>query len=412
MNSELLIVIISLFLSAFFSGGETAYTVAGRLSMEVFRRKGRKGAKIAARLSSSPDLFFSTTLVGTNVSNVLYSTFTALYLDHLGVPIQVIIVISPLFLLIFGEILPKSIAREHPERIALLSSSTLWLSFILLFPIVTVARFASNLLLRLTGNPNVGNSNHKISMSDIRSVWGDLRRSGTVKAFEADLLDRVLTFRRRKVSEIMTPRAQILSLSIDTPIENAQHVARSSGYGRIPIYRDSIDNMVGFIMAKDMLGNPESLEKAMQPVYYAPEQQRTGKLFKELRKRKENLAVVVDEFGGTAGLVTIEDLVEELFGEIQDEHDFSSSWGKKISEGVYLFSGRTEVEFINDFYHVKLPKGEYDTVGGLMNRHFSRIPEAGETIVYPDCVLRVVAGDKRRVKRVLLRLIPKKPKKV
>ncbi len=403
MDLDLILLLVALVFSAFFSGSETAYTVAGRLAMEVFRKHRRPGARIASRLHSNPDLLFSTTLVGNNLVGVLYSSLAAILLDRLGVPLEGIVVISPLLILFFGEVMPKTIAREHAERWAMLVGWPLWLFHILFYPLILLAKGASRLLLALLGERLSGPQLESLSVGDLQGIWGDLHRTGTLNRAEAEMLDHAVNLRELKISDIMTPRADVVALPVGATVAEAENVARSRGYSRLPLYRGDIDNVVGVLSVKDLLTSPERLRDVMRDPVFVPEVASVDRFFFQFRHSKALLAVVVDEHGGTAGVVTLEDLLEELVGDIRDEHDPELHWGRRVSAKAILFSARTPLHVLRQHWQIKIPGGEYETIAGYLLHRLGRIPETGESFQAGEWTLRIVAADGRRIKRVLLR---------
>ncbi len=405
MSLDLILVIVAVILSFFFSGSETAYTAAGRLAMEVYHRHGRRGSRHARRFHDHPNLLFSTTLVGNNLAGVLYSTMAALVLRRAGVPLEGIVVISPLLILFFGEIMPKTIAREHPERWALTVSFPLWLSFVILYPMILAARIASDLLLSLLGLPRGRADPGRITLAEIRSIWVDLRETGTIDHFGAELLDKAISLRQLKLREVMTPRTDIAGLLRNASVQEAEALVQTRGYSRLPVFENDLDHIVGLVLAKDLLRHPESIEEIMRPVRFLPEQSPADSLLEILNRSRSGMVVVIDEHGGTAGIATLEDILEEIVGAIEDEHDSREPRGRRIAQNAILISGRMSLEALVRFWKVQLPEGEYDTVGGLFLAHFGRIPGIGERIELPKWRLTVASADERRVKRVLIRRI-------
>jgi len=403
VSSEEILLIIALLLSAFFSGSETAYTAAGRLALEVYARHNRFGARTAKRLHNQPTLLFSTTLVGNNLVGVLYSSLAALLLTRWGFSIEAIFVLSPILILILGEVLPKTIAREHPEKWSMLVSFPLMATRFLLAPLIAVAKGSSNLLLALFGERKSSSRVSAVTLGELRGLWGELYQVGKLDEEEVRLLNQVVSLRDRKIRDVMTPRAEMVALSVTATVEEAGRVVQSRGVSRLPVYRESLDRIEGILLAKDLLENPTSIVDVMRPPLFVPEQASVAKFLRPLRRREVGLAVVVDEYGGTAGVVSIEDVVEQLVGEIEDEHDFHESLGKPVTSSSWLVPGRALLDAVERTWGISLPSGEYDTVAGLILHQIGRIPELGETIDAEGYQLRIVAADNRRIKRVLIK---------
>jgi magnesium and cobalt exporter, CNNM family len=398
-----ILIIIALILSAFFSGSETAFTVAGRLAMEVYKRHDRRGSHTASLLYANPTLLFNTTLVGNNLVGVLYASVTAVWLNSMGVPIEWIFVISPAIILIFGEILPKTFAREVAERWALAVGMPLWGFRIMFAPLIFLTRGSSSGLLRLVGIKEGDQKLSKISLGDLTGVWGQLHREGTLDEEEKKLLDHAVALRDIKMREMMTPRAEVVALPIDATIEDAEQIVRKRGFSRIPVYEDTIDNVVGVLFAQELLGQPSSLRDILREPKVVPEQAYANRFLHEFRRGEVGLAIVVDEHGGTAGVVTLEDFLERLVGAIEDEHDPQAMTGRKVSNDSWLISGRASLELLREKYGIRLPEGEYETVAGWLLDELDGIPEPGESVDIGRWRVRVVATDPRRIKRVLIR---------
>ncbi len=410
MTFEIILVLIAILFSAFFSSGETAFTVAGKLLMDVYNRHGRRGAKVASKFYENPDLLFSTTLVGTNLANVFYSSVFALLLSSVGVPVEIILIVSPLILLLFGEILPKSLARERPESVALGSSILLWIMYLLLLPMIVIVRFCSSMILKLFGVNTQSNQIEKITIADLRIINEELRKSGVVDDNEAEMVENVLGLKEKKVREIMTPRTKMTAVGDNTSIQELEQLAKSTGYSRIPVYTDDIDHIKGIIHIKDLLSKPVNLDSITREARYIPEQMDTSKLLGMFRHEKMGLVIVVDEHGGTAGMVSIEDLVEELVGEIEDEYDRKAKIGKVIAKGAYLVEAEVEIQQLKRLWNINLPEGGYETVAGLIFQRTGKIPKVGETIQTRGWILRIVDADDHRIRKVLIRKISKSKK--
>lgn len=403
MSLEGWLLLLLLLFSAFFSGTETAYTVAGRLALEVYGRHDRRGARRALRFHARPNLLFSTTLVMNNLVNVAYSSLAALILAEAGVPLEGILVISPLLLLFFGEVLPKAIARERAEGWALLAAGPLWTCYILFLPAIWLTRVLSRALQSLFGVKGGEVRGRRITFAELTAFWGDLKRAGSLEKGEAELIDHVVALRRRRVRDVMTPRTSIVALPEDAGVAEAEHLVRTRGFSRIPLYRDNLDSIVGVLLARDLLRRPASLSEVMRRPAVVPEQAPAIGLLKLFRRGGTGLAVVIDEYGGTAGIVSLEDLLEEIVGEIEDEHDRRGSWGRQVAKDSLLVSGQSELERLHQRWGIQLPEGEYETVSGLILDRLGHIPEVGEQIEAGGWRLRVVSADAHRIKRVLLR---------
>ena len=403
MSSEEILLLIALILSSFFSGSETAYTAAGRLAMEVYERHNRRGAKYAHKLYNQPTMLFSTTLVGNNLVGVLYSSLAALLLTRWGFSLEWILVLSPLLVLLVGEVLPKTIAREHPEQWAMVVGLPLLITHYLLYPLIVIAHGASNLLLKIVGEREDRKEPAALTLGELRGLWGELYRTGELDKDEIELLDQVVSLRDQKVHDVMTPRVDIVALPLTATVEEAEKLVVSRGMSRVPVYDESLDQIVGILLAKALLDRPNSIQDILRPALFIPEQAYVAKFLEPFRKGEAGLAVVVDEHGGTAGVVSLEDVIEQLVGNIEDEHDLRAGNGRQVAGNAWLIPARAYLDAIEEAWGLRLPRGDYDTIAGLILDRLGRIPDTGETIIVGGWTLRVVSADNRRIKRVLIR---------
>ncbi|MCB2199564.1 hemolysin family protein [bacterium] len=403
MSTEEILLIVSLVLSAFFSGSETAYTAAGRLAMEVYSRHQRRGATVAKKLYSRPTLLFSTTLVGNNLAGVLYGSLAGLLMVRWGFSLEAILILSPMLVLLVGEVLPKTLAREHPERWAMMVGWPLYIIYFLLYPLIIVAQGASKLVLRLFGMKNDGDEPAAVTLGELRGLWGELYRSGELDEEEIELLDQVVSLREQKVHDVMTPRVDMVALPSGATIEEAEKLVHSRGMSRIPIYEESLDQIVGILLAKDLLDKPKDIQSIMRPPMFIPEQAFVAKFLGPFRRGQAGLAVVIDEHGGTAGVISLEDVIEQLVGNIEDEHDPREGIGKQVTSVSWLVPGRAYLDKVKQAWGIVLPQGDYDTVAGLILDRLERIPKVGETLEAGPWIIRIASADNRRIKRVLIR---------
>ncbi len=403
MSLDLILLILCLLLSGFFSGTETAYTVVRRIAVEVYVRHNRVGSKVAQKFASNTNLLFTIVLVANNLVAVVYSSVAALFLRAIGVPMEIVFIVSPLLLLVFGEILPKTLARDVAEKWVLLSAWPLRLFYWLLWPLVIISSAASKVVLFLFGEKSTDRDAHSLTLTDLRVTWHELRRSGQVDWDEAEMLDRVVTLRHMKLRSAMTPRPQIVGIPENASREEVVDAIHSSGYSRFPVYRENIDHIVGILLAWDLLRNDSDTSVLIRPALFVPLQSPVAKVISKLKEQKTGMAIVVDEHGGTAGLITIEDLVEEIVGEIDDEFDRHSFKPREVAHGAFLLPGVADLDMIRRQCNITLPEGDYETVAGLVIDRLKGIPEPGATIQVGSAIIRVADADDRRIKRVLVR---------
>ena len=381
--------------SAFFSASEIAFVAANRLKVEVkARQQGLVGRHILGFLARPAD-FLTTVLVGNNVALVVYSTVMAVQLqaplerllqDQLHIPASgleagVLVAQSLLagtIVLFVGEILPKTITREMADRVLMLLALPLVAIRTLLLPLVSVAGWISKMLARMLGADEVPFSH--LPRRAFELVIEEGRQSGSLGLDEDEttLVTNVFELHAKRVKESMTPRTEIVAADQDTSVEEFRSMCIESGFSKVPVYRQNIDNIIGIAFAHDLFNNPASIAEIVRPVKFVPEAKPARKLFREFRETHSSIVIVIDEYGGTAGLVTREDLLEELFGDIQDEFDSEDVLIRKLDSHTYQASGRTEIDELNEVHSLGLPTGDYETIAGLVLEYTGRIPEPQE----------------------------------
>ena len=381
--------------SAFFSASEIAFVAANRLRVEAkARQQGLLGRHIRSFFAKPAD-FLTTVLVGNNVALVVYSTIMAVYLEeplklllhnHLHVPasgleIGVLVsqsVLAGTIVLFVGEILPKTITRELADRVLPFLVLPLVVSRTLLLPLVIVTGWISKLLVRLLEAGEVPFS--QLPRRAFELVIEEGRQSGSLdlEEDETTLLTNVFDLHAKRVKESMTPRTEIVAADESIPLEKFRALCLNSGFSKLPVYRGNIDNITGVAFAYDLFNNPATLSDIVRPVKFVPEAKPARELFRDFRETSSSIGIVVDEYGGTAGLVTREDLLEELFGDIQDEFDSEDVLVRKLDAHNYLINGRAEIDELNELYSLGLPTGEYETIAGLLLEHTGTIPEPQE----------------------------------
>lgn len=412
-----LLILLALALSAFFSASEIAFVTANRLKAEV--RAHREGwvGRVVRGFIREPSRFLTTTLVGNNVALVVYSLLMALYLEPpltraftawVGPegPVELLVLVAQTLLasavvLVFGEILPKSLAREPADWVVFAVAPPLKLTYWLFLPVIALAGWMSQGLARALGVRD--SSFRQFLREDYEAVVRESRESGALDLDEEEsaLLSNVFEFQATRVKDVMVPRTAIEAVPEDATLEEVRRRFVETGYSRLLVYRGSIDHVAGVVKAHDLFSNPSSLTEIVREVPVVPEAKRAKVLLREMLERGTQLAVVVDEYGGTAGLVTVEDLLEELFGEIRDEYDEEEAEMAEPEPGVYVVSGRAEVHLVNETLGTALPEGEdYETVGGLLLHHLGAIPPAGQEVEVGGYRFTVLEASANRIERV------------
>lgn len=392
---KILLLIISLLLNAFFSGSETAFVTVSRIKLEIWKRKKVKGAGHAYDFASKPERFLTTTLIGNNITLVTFSSLAAIYLEKHLSELAILVVVSS-FLLVFGEILPKTVFRELAHSLILKVSLLMKGFYFIFYPVAALCSWVSIRLVRLAkaDREEMGSF---FSKRDLEILIREGERDGVIEREERKRISKLFDLGKRRVKEVMIPRTEIVAVEIEDPIHEVRKTFQRSGYSRLPVMDKDIDHIVGFVHARDLFQEPKDLRSVIRDVMFVPESKRCIDLLREFRTSKTNLAMVVDEYGGTAGLVTLEDIVEEIFGEIKDEYDYDRKLYRTSADGSLIVNARAEIEEINEKFNFNLPKGEYETLGGLIINTLRRIPKKGEVLDLPNCKISILQASPQKV---------------
>lgn len=397
---EVLYILITLLFSGFFSGSEMAFVTANKLKLEIESRKDTFRGRALAYFNENPENFLTTTLVGNNIINVLYATLMTIFLVE---PVQVIYqqltgtlpttatllliqtIIASVIILLFGEILAKAIFRVQADFLIAFIAIPLRITNYLLSPLIYITNQASGLLVNLF---NIGNerSEKVFRRQDVEMIFRELKDSGGSQEIDHDdseILHNVLELSNKRVRETMVPRTEIVAIERNSAIEDLKKAFIESGYSKIPVYQDTIDDIIGVVFAYDLFSNPDSISQITRPVNLIPSSKKSKDLLTEFRQSNISVAIVIDEYGGTAGMVTIEDLIEEVVGDIQDEYDKEADQIKKISANTFLLSGSVELDELMELHpeiEMDIEKGEFETVAGYIIHHTGRIPKVNEEL--------------------------------
>jgi putative hemolysin len=403
---EIIILLILIGLSAFFSGSEIAFISANKIKIEIKARKKNLPAESALYFLNNSQHFFSTILIGNNIVNVVFASISTLFLSALfGLNEFGILIVSSVMILFFGELIPKYFARELSERVVLISALPLRIVYFIFYPVVKVISSISVLLTQST-SLKAENVNYLFSKEDIELLVKESREAGIVDKKESDIISRVFALGDQKIYEAMRPRTEIIGIDIEQTINQALALFVDAGYSKMPVYEENLDNIKGIIYANDLFKFPKSIQEILKEAMFVPETKKSFELLNEFLSKRVSIAVVIDEFGGTAGIITMEDIIEELFGEIKDEFDVEEDICKKVDENTYLISGKVEIDYINEKYNLNIPAGDYETIGGYITSKLGRIPVLNENVVIDGFNVTIVRAN--QVKIELVRLIDKR----
>ena len=415
--SLLFFAVISLSFSAFFSGMEIAFISSSKLKIELDNKKGLFSAKILSFFSSKPAWFIAAMLIGNNTALVIYTLYVTdliePYLLTFNLNNNVVLLVQTLFstffILLFAEFLPKAIFRLNPNSTLRIFSLILFVFYVFLWPLTALVVFLSNVILKLFGNHE---SLNKVSFkkTDLDLYINELKKDldeGEEMEHDVKIFHNALSFSEVIARDCMVPRNEIVSLEINDSVEDLKKLFLDSGHSRILIYKDNIDNIIGYVHSLELFKIPISIKSMLIPVSIVPESMSGIKLLEDFIDKKRSVSVVVDEYGGTSGILTMEDIIEEIFGEIDDEHDQEEFIHKELKENVFLFSGRLEIDFINEKYRLKLPvKEDYETLSGMIVSFAETIPKRRETFKIENYELLVLEVDDTKISKVQLTVEP------
>ena len=405
---SIVIILTTLVLSAFFSGFEIAYVSSNKVHIEILKKQEGLIANILTRLTYRPSKLLATMLVGNNVALVVYGFEMGKVMTLLLPPFfQNVLwhtIISTLIILITAEFMPKVFFQIYANQLLKLFAIPAYFFYLLFYPFSSFIIWISDFVLRVffkTKGDYVPLSFTKVELVDyISEQMGNAPKKEEVDA-EVQMFQNALEFSGVKAREIMIPRTEIVAVDLNETIENLIATFVSSGFSKILIYNENIDDIVGYVHSFDMFKKPKTIKEVLIPIVTIPETIQINEVLNLLMRKRKSMAVVLDEYGGTSGIVTLEDIVEELFGEIEDEHDKDKFIEEKISDDEYLFSARLEVDYINETYHLNLPESEeYETLSGLILLHTEEIPTQGETINLPPFVFSIEACSQTRIEKV------------
>lgn len=409
--------IITMAFSAFFSGMEIAFVSSNKLRFEM-EKSNNFSTKILTVFYQNPNNFISTMLVGNNIALVIYGILMAEIIEqHLlygiikseALMVVVQTIISTLIILITGEFMPKTLFKINPNFTLKILCVPTYICYLVLYPISRFSSFLSTSILRLAGKKIKKEDSEKaFSKVDldylIESSIDESKKENEIEP-EIQIFRNALDFSNIKVKDCMIPRTEIIAVETGTPKKEIMSVFIESGLSKIIVYRDNIDNIIGYIHSSEMFGATYEWEKNIKSIPVVPESMGANKVMQLLMQQKKSLAVVVDEFGGTSGIISLEDIVEELLGDIEDEHDNKNIVAKKLNENEYILSGRLEIEEINEKFDLKLPESdEYQTLGGLIINEFQRIPKPHEKIVIDRFQFNIIKATSTKIELVKLKI--------
>jgi len=420
METLIIIIFLTIVFSAFFSGMEIAFVSANKLRLELDKKQESVNSKILTIFTRNPGQYIATMLVGNNVALVIYGVAFAKLLEPFfrsflptdGAVLFLQTVSSTLIILVTAEFLPKTLFRINPNVFLRVFAVPLIICYFLFYPITKITMGISKFLLNGIFRAAIDKDEEKIVFSRIdldhfvNEPDNQDQQQRHSQENELKLFRNALDFSKVKLREIMVPRTEIEAMDIDSGIEELRQKFIDTGYSRILFYKENIDNITGYIHQSVIFTSPESIRQNLKKVLIVPETMPASKLLSKFISQHRSIAVVVDEFGGTSGLVTIEDILEEIFGEIEDEHDTIDFVDRKISDTEYIFSARIELDYLNDKYNLNFPVEEnYETLAGFILFHHENIPKINTIITIEDFQFKVLKASNTRIELVKLHIL-------
>ena len=416
-----ILILVSILFSAFFSGMEIAFVSSNKLRIEIDRKQEKFLSGIVSYFLKHPSRYIATMLVGNNIALVIYGIAFARLLDD---PIRSIIgngseathlliqtIISTLIILLTAEFLPKTIFRINPNNSLRVFSVPILIFYVLLFPVtimtIGVSNFTMRYLLRIRpDSPSKEPVFSKVDLDHFISTQQKEQEKGGEDLEDLKIFKNALEFSKLKVRDCMIPRTDVIALEEETSMEDLAKRFVDTGLSRILIYKENIDNVIGYVNSKDLFKKPDQIKTLLKPILIVPEALPVNKLLTGFIKDGRNIALVVDEFGGTSGIITTEDIIEEIVGEIEDEHDTSDLVEKEIEKDHYLLSGRLEIDYLNEKYFLAIPiSEEYDTLAGFILYNYESIPEKDTTVSIANHLITITNASSTRIEEVDLKVL-------
>lgn len=410
-------ILVTMIFSAFFSGMEIAFVSSNRMLAEMDKEKNGLTQRILTLFYAHPNGFVSTMLVGNNIALVIYGILIARLFDNtifagmdaaFTVPADTIL--STLIVLFTGEFLPKTLFKSNPNRLLAIFSPIAYVCYVILWPISKFSTFLSKVLLKILGvKMNVEEGDEGFSKIDLDYlVQSSIENAGKDSDIndEVKIFQNALDFSDTKVRDCMVPRTEIQAVEMEATLEELRQKFVESGNSKIIVYKDDIDHIEGYIHSSELFRNPQKWQDNIRTLPFVPETMQAQKLMQIFLQQKKTLGVVVDEFGGTSGLVSLEDIVEEIFGDIEDEHDSAKYVAKQTPEGNYVLSARLEIDKVNEMFGLDLPESdEYMTIGGLILHEYQSFPKLNEVIRFGKYEFKIIKSTSRKIELVELHLL-------
>jgi CBS domain containing-hemolysin-like protein len=420
MMSQALLVILTLLLAAFFAAMEIAFFASNKLRLQLDRKQGLISSRIIGIFQARSGQYIATIQLGNNLAIVIYGMIMARWIEPLlglymhseiGV-LAIQTLITTLIVLTVAEFLPKALVRINPNLALRFMSFPLLLVFIIFYPVSYFIHWLSNLILKsILRTESVNQYDNmvfgKVDLNHLIVESQDMAgESNSEEKDDIKLFQNALDFSNVKVRDCMIPRTEIMAIDMHNTVDDLRQRFIESGFSKMLVYSENIDNMVGYVTSKELFRNPATIQSMMMDIAFIPETMPANKLLKKFIQEHRSIAVVVDEFGGISGMLTIEDIMEEIFGEIDDEHDVDEFIEKNPENGQYIFSGRLELDYLNEKYNLGLPESEeYDTLAGYIIFNYESIPKLNDKIIVGQYEFRILKVSRTRIDLVQLKAL-------
>ena len=416
-----MIILFSLLSSAFFSGMEIAFVSSNRVNLEIEKNQSGLIPKTLSIITQNPSRFIATMLIGNNFALVIYGIFMGQFifdnmpyinlasLNELSA-LLIQTTISTFVILIAAEFIPKVIFQIYSNLFMKIFAIPAYFFYQLFYPITSLVTIISSFILKRFFKVNDISSENSFSKLELENyIESEIENSNENLDTEIEIFQNALELSEIKARDIMVPRAEVIAIDELTDLIKVKEILIQTGLSKIPVYKDSIDNIIGYLHSFDFLKKPDNLKDFILPIEFIPEPMIVNDVLKRLTRQRKSIAVVIDEYGGTSGIITVEDIIEELFGEIEDEHDNYDYYEKKISENLFEFSARLEIEYLNKMHNLDLPESEsYDTLGGLIVFNKEEIPDIDDEIIIDKYSIKIIEASSSKIEKVLLKKIQSK----
>ena len=411
MQADIIIILISIILSAFFSGMEIAFVSANKLHLELEKKREGFIPLILGKFTQKSSKFITTMLIGNNISLVIFSYFTGkLFVEALQIHNLLLQTgISTLVILIAAEFLPKAIFRIYANQVLKILAIPAYFFYLILHAFSFVINGISDFFLKVFFKANVQELQTEFSKEELGNYISEQLEIGNNDDevdSEIQIFQNALEFQKVKAREIMVPRTEIMAIEIRETVAQLKKSFISTGYSKILVYKNSLDDIIGYVNAFELFKKPRTIKSILLPIEIVPESMMINNVLNLLTKKRKSIAVVVDEYGGTSGMITIEDIVEELFGEIEDEYDVQELLEEQINEGEFRLSARLEVDYLNETYDLEIPKEEaYETLGGFIINHTENIPKQDEELKILNYQIKILGVSSVKIDDIYLKVL-------